>query len=222
MSNSQAVADEIRREGACEERGKIKYFARQHQERVEKVCTAYLNGMKRVDKGELTEQDLRSDLRRRFEIVKDETLDKMLCRRSSKVSVKAQQLTESLIISHFHNVVNSVNSALEGLDDYMAEVAEGEEWVDIESTTGLHTATKSVTRLEKLKQLAMEKVQIANKAFEPLKAIVPRNVINIQTGGELPSDLDDLDRELEIEEARLHGRIENAEEANFEVEGESN
>ena len=221
MSNSQAVADEIRREGACEERGKIKYFARQHQERVEKVCTAYLNGMKRVDKGELTEQDLRSDLRRRFEIVKDETLDKMLCRRSSKMSVDALRVTEELLISRYHDVLLSVSSAAEGIDAYIKQLSDmdWQEMVAVEDNDG---KTKSVTAAEKVKQLLTEKVNILTKAFDPIKAILPRNVINIDVGGNLPSNLSDLNRELEIEESRLHGKVENAEEANFEVEGESN
>jgi len=221
LSTGQAVTDEIKREGACEERGKIKYFARQHRERVEKVCTAYLNGMKRVDKGELTEQDLRSDLRRRFEIVKDETLDNMLCRRSSKMSVDALRVTEELLISRYHDVLLSVSSAAEGIDAYIKQLSDMD-WMTMVAVEDNDGKVKSVTAAEKVKQLLTEKVNILTKAFDPIKAFLPRNVINIDVGGNLPSNLSDLDRELEIEAARLHGKIENAEEANFEVEGESN
>ncbi len=103
---------------------------------------------------------------------------------------------------HYGHIVASASDALQTVDNYLLEVKEkiqnNEKWIDTEKfASSKGENIKSVTPLEMLIRLTRDKVDIALKSFEPLKALAPK-VIQIEDGAPRFDTIEDLRAQKKI------------------------
>ena len=114
---------------------------------------------------------------------------------------------------HYGHIVASATEALQAVDNYLIEVKtavqNNEKWIDTEKfASSKGENIKSLSPLELFIKLTRDKVDIALKSFEPLKALAPK-VIQIEDGAPRFDSLEDLreQKKILIKELKLGDEV---------------
>ena len=195
-TNSQEVLDY---------RANTRYHSRIYKEKREKVMRAFTN----LAKNGAIEKDARAEVCRLYGIT-DKSLDNMLAGRISQLPLRETTLTSEMLTGYYQGVIEAVDEADEVFDEIRAELekaqADGTDFVTVEKKdTPKGIIEKHIPLLQAKLELVRKKVDIRNQMFEPLKAIVQRNVVPVDDTGHLASvSDDDLDREIAEQQRRLN------------------
>lgn len=142
--------------------------------------------------------ELRESLKERFEI-KDKQLSNIIDNKDKWLNAKEQAITSGLVMRHYGHIVASATEALQAVDNYLIEVKaavqNNEKWIDTEKfASSKGENVKSLSPLELFIKLTRDKVDIALKSFEPLKALAPK-VIQFEDGTPSFDTFEDAEKE---------------------------